>query len=164
MNTVIFSFFHKFFNKSKPADQVFNFIAKALPYVAGAVVLVFLFVGDFSKGQIALVILAPVCAWLVAFILKNIFHTNRPTPQKMRTLFLSEKNFAFPSEHSAIFAALATVGYFLNPHLGIFLICVALAIGVSRVVVGFHYPFDILGGFSIGLIISLICIHFFLLI
>ncbi|MFN4181423.1 MAG: phosphatase PAP2 family protein [Candidatus Paceibacteria bacterium] len=61
-----------------------------------------------------------------------------------------ESGFSFPSNHMTVVTALAFAVYFLNKKLGRFLLIAAVLIGVSRVVLGVHYPLDILGGFILG--------------
>jgi undecaprenyl-diphosphatase len=63
---------------------------------------------------------------------------------------------SFPSDHAAVFFALATSIFFVWRAAGIAAsIYVFLFIAVPRVYLGFHYPTDILGGALIGIALAL---------
>lgn len=57
---------------------------------------------------------------------------------------------SFPSGHSTTAMATAVVVGFLAPRFFRLFLIIALVTGVSRVVVGDHYPTDVLAGFAIG--------------
>lgn len=61
----------------------------------------------------------------------------------------------FPSDH-AVMAGAATVGLWLvNRRLGLLAAIAAAVMGFARVYVGAHYPQDILGGYVLGVLVSL---------
>lgn len=68
---------------------------------------------------------------------------------------------SFPSGHTTVSFAAAAVLVYFKPRLALPLFLLAAAIGFSRVYVGVHYPFDILGGAAFGLVIGalLIVLH-----
>ncbi|HXA76198.1 MAG TPA: phosphatase PAP2 family protein [Candidatus Acidoferrales bacterium] len=58
---------------------------------------------------------------------------------------------SFPSDHAALFFALATSIFFVSRGAGILALCHALVVvSLPRVYMGFHYPTDILAGAVIG--------------
>jgi undecaprenyl-diphosphatase len=70
--------------------------------------------------------------------------------ENVRLLVSCGGKHGFPSSHAAnTFAAAVTLAYFYRRHAGIFLAFSAL-VGFSRIVVGVHYPGDVLGGFALG--------------
>lgn len=110
---------------------------------------------------------AALVAMGINSILKHYVHRTRPD-----TLYVSEMYFktsSFPSGHAfsamvvcALFAYLA-VKYVpgLWGWIGaILLIVFALLVGVSRVVVGAHYPTDVLAGWLLGAIFAVLIIIF----
>lgn len=68
----------------------------------------------------------------------------------LRRLLRVPRTSSFPSGHSASAAAFATGVALEAPRLAVPIGATALAVGASRVVVGVHYPSDVLAGFVIG--------------
>lgn len=62
---------------------------------------------------------------------------------------------SFPSGHTTSAFAAATALAFLVPRGRVALFALAAAIGASRVVVGEHYPSDVVGGAALGIVTSL---------
>jgi len=75
----------------------------------------------------------------------------------LRVPYMSDENTivhwsSFPSDHAAMFCALALSIYFVSRRAGIAAFCyVFLFIGVPRLYMGFHYPTDIVVGALIGI-------------
>ena len=62
----------------------------------------------------------------------------------------------FPSDH-AVMAGAATAGLFLVSRiLGLIATLASAAMGFARVYVGAHYPQDVLAGFALGAVVSLV--------
>lgn len=62
---------------------------------------------------------------------------------------------AFPSDHAAVFFALATAIFFAWRSAGIYAFChVFFFICIPRIYLGYHHPTDILGGAAIGIVIA----------
>ena len=93
---------------------------------------------------------------LLKLVLKNSFHRHRPDLPLLESL----KTYSFPSGHalsSFIFASLLIYVLWkedLKPvwkwSLSILLILFSIAIGVSRVVLRYHYASDVIAGFCVG--------------
>jgi undecaprenyl-diphosphatase len=83
---------------------------------------------------------------------------DRPRPWRRyalpHTLVPAPKDPSFPSGHTTIAFACATVLTFLQPRLGVPLFLLAAAIGFSRIYVGVHYPLDVLGGAVLGVAVG----------
>lgn len=58
---------------------------------------------------------------------------------------------SFPSDHTTVAFALATVVFLHNRKWGIVSYIIALLIGISRIYVGVHYPTDVVGGMIVGI-------------
>jgi undecaprenyl-diphosphatase len=65
---------------------------------------------------------------------------------------------SFPSDHAALFFALATTLFFVSRGLGIFAyLYVIFVICFTRVYLGYHYPSDILAGALLGMAAAFVC-------
>ena len=101
---------------------------------------------------VAWVALAILLGDLSAHVLRAA--VGRPRPWRRyalpHTLVPAPKDASFPSGHTTIAFACATVLAFLQPRLGFPVFLLAAAIGFSRIYVGVHYPLDVLGGVVLG--------------
>ncbi len=61
-----------------------------------------------------------------------------------------KKSFSFPSSHAANNTAIATLFAFRYPKWKWLPIIIALLVSYSRIYVGVHFPFDVIGGAVIG--------------
>ena len=103
--------------------------------------------------------------WLLNNLLKTIFQRTRPD-----TLHLvAVGGFSFPSGHAMIATAFyGMLGYIMWSHLLhgskpawyvlLLTFCLVIAIGVSRVYLGVHYPSDVVAGFAAGGVCLLACV------
>lgn len=84
--------------------------------------------------------------------------TLRPRPYEVRQdIWLTGKpldKFSFPSGHTlhAVVFGLVALGYY--PHLLMIVVPFTIMVGLSRVVLGLHYPSDVLAGAGIGALIA----------
>ena len=96
-----------------------------------------------------------VAVWIAAALLKTATHVSRPflVDVHLHPLFLLH-DFSFPSQHAAIFAALAVLLFAMNRRAGVFAGSAALLIGIARILAGVHTPLDIMGGYVLGFIFA----------
>lgn len=62
---------------------------------------------------------------------------------------------SFPSGHAASAAAFATAVLLERPCAGVPLVPLAAAVAVSRVVIGVHYPSDVVAGVVVGVVVGM---------
>ncbi len=150
MHSELFNFF---FNLSN--SGFWSEFALFLSFQGSYIIIVFLFVGSIFLAKKKFLtsstfFISIFFAWFCSQTLKFIIHMDRPFLVLDIIPLHYASGYSFPSIHSAIFASIATSMFFINKKLGIFLGFLALAIGLSRIVIGVHYPVDVLFGFLIG--------------
>jgi len=106
----------------------------------------------------SLLFLSTFFTWFIAELIKNITAIARPI---VSNPIIIEKGFSFPSQHTAIVTVLGVVIFSLNKKLGILILISALFVGLSRIVLGVHYPVDVLGGWVLGGLIGFLFIRLF---
>jgi undecaprenyl-diphosphatase len=102
----------------------------------------------------ALVVLAVAASDGIATLLKVAIGENRPSDKG--SLLTIPHSHSFPSGHSAVAFAAATVLAWLVPRASPAFFALALAIGYSRIYVGVHWPLDVVGGAVIGVVTALL--------
>lgn len=132
-----------------------------LPFV---LLLIFIFGGKNGRKTvlitgISLLILIPGVS-----LTKDYIERPRPFVPSFDTLMSADTNYSFPSGHSTLIIAGSVTPLILfkgNKYTKILPIVLVIDAGLvcfSRIYVGVHYPFDVLGGFFLGSGISLLII------
>ena len=95
-----------------------------------------------------------VLAWATAETIKHLVRRPRPylaIPDALPTIIPEPSSYSFPSGDTALaFGAAVAFGQCF-PRFRPFAILLALAVGLSRVFVGVHYPIDALAGALVGI-------------
>jgi|GEM_PF-1862353 membrane-associated phospholipid phosphatase len=104
------------------------------------------------------IFVAPCATLFSVWIAKLFFGTLRPFEllTDVQPLFTYGGGDSFPSGHAAFFASVSVVLLYHYPGLGIISSFFALAIGLARIASGIHFPADIIGGFLLGIVVSLV--------
>lgn len=86
-------------------------------------------------------------------ILKNVIRRNRPQAsiQGLQALITPSDKFSFPSGHTGAAFVFATLIIQFYPLWTLTILIWAILIGASRVLLGVHYPGDILAGATLGI-------------
>lgn len=108
-------------------------------------------------GILAVTVIAVAVADWSAMGLKAVFDRERPSLRyaEPAALVKTPHDGSFPSGHAATSFAAATLLTFAFPRLGPALFLLASAVAFSRVYVGVHYPFDVIGGALLGVLVGL---------
>ncbi len=161
MNNYIFNLFFSLSNFAF-IKNVSIFLSDYLIYGLFIFIIIFIFFQcKFIFRNIVLFSIISLGGYLVSKVLKSIFHIQRPFIEMNFIPVVPESGFSFPSSHATVFAALSIFAFSLNKKLGVIFSILTIFIGLSRMVLGVHYPSDILGGFVVGAIFSLAIVRFF---
>ncbi|UCD40678.1 MAG: phosphatase PAP2 family protein [Chloroflexota bacterium] len=111
--------------------------------------------------QLALVmIIGIVITAVVVMVIKFTVRRSRPQGE-WGQIYRSTDPHSFPSGHAARSTMLAVIGVGLGPlWLGLALLIWAPLVGLARIILGVHYPSDILAGMLLGLIIGVLVVLF----
>ncbi len=100
-------------------------------------------------------VISAFVAWLIGEFLKDFFAVPRPFVTNGHAPLAGYFSAgSFPSNHTAAAFAVSVSLYLHKYKWGIPFIIFSLAIGVSRILGGVHYPLDILGGIIIGSLVA----------
>ncbi len=154
-NQALFQLVHQFAGRNFFLDDLGIFLAEYLPYllVAAFLLLVWYESGSrkklylFAEGAIAVML----ARGLLTEIIRLFYHHERPFSFYNFAPLIAESGWSFPSGHMAWFFALALVAWYANRKWGWWFFGLSALMGIARIYVGVHWPFDILGGALVGL-------------
>jgi undecaprenyl-diphosphatase len=113
------------------------------------------------KGQLAVLLVIPLILLtdqLSASVLKPLIQRIRPSVALPDAHLLGKtmNSYSFPSSHAANFFGLATYFSCLYSRYKWWFFSAAFLVGLSRISVGAHYPFDVMGGAILGALCALL--------
>lgn len=145
--------------RSLAVDALFIFGAKYLIYLMAAAVIAYVAVA-WKTGRFAARVgdaVGAFCAAVLGFLMEQLtgFLWFRPRPfvalvGVIKLIDKSAREKSFPSGHATVAFAVAFAVLSRDRRWGWALVALAAFVSVSRVVVGVHYPTDILGGAVFG--------------
>ena len=122
------------------------------------IVVLFIFGGDTGKKAAIIMALVMITLIPIGILSKEIVARPRPFIPNTEVILAADSQYAYPSGHSMIVAAGATVALaelYRNSSARMKAVVIALALEASvvcfsRIYVGAHYPLDVLGGILLG--------------
>ncbi len=148
-------------------NPTFTTVVKIITNIGGPIIItvicITLLIFHQTRRKYGLPVLtALLVTFILNTILKYIFARPRPTVLRL----INETGYSFPSGHSMVNSALYTMIILLllensdvkfrKVILSIFLGILIILIGLSRIYLGVHYLGDVLGGWILGILVSLV--------
>lgn len=95
--------------------------------------------------------------YITGLIARYFYNNPRPFVSEHITPLISHSaDNGFPSDHTLLVTALASIIYCYNRTLGFVVFAIAILIGISRTLAGIHHWIDIAGSISIAMIVTTI--------
>jgi membrane-associated phospholipid phosphatase len=143
---------------SQAAQKGLFFTASGLIYALPLLLAIFFFRSARDRIASIKLALAAGLAWQVlsssigGFLYSHYHFRDRPfTSRGLQELLFERPQKAFPSDHSAVIMAIGLgLIYYKYPKLGWVFLSVGMISSLARVVIGFHYFGDVLGGWLLG--------------
>ena len=98
---------------------------------------------------------------LVNRLISSAWHRDRPfiTHPSAHLFGPHKTDPSFPSDHSTAAIAIATAVLLLDPVAGVLFLVLAVLIAAGRVIIGEHYPGDVLGSTVVGVLAAVIVVR-----
>lgn len=155
MDKGLFLKMFRFAERRKWLQNFFVFATKAsvsffmVVYLAGGAILLFK-----NRGVFLEYLIVPLLVLVLSKALRLLIKRKRPSTQlKIDIPVKHSESYCFPSNHSASSMIIALSWVLISPVISAILMCMSLLTGVSRIFSGLHFPLDVLGGWSLALII-----------
>lgn len=96
-----------------------------------------------------------ILSYLVSVIAGMLYSHPQPFAlENITPLIAHEVDNSFPSHHTLLVAAIASVIYLYNRRVGSLLFLLALLVGMSRVLAGIHHPIDVVASILIAALVT----------
>ncbi|MBI3626564.1 phosphatase PAP2 family protein [Candidatus Uhrbacteria bacterium] len=150
MDFYLFQLINSLAGWSHYLDLVWIFLGKYLIYIIALLVLV-VFVQRGKRYWFKLVG-GGVVAYAFNYLVGHLYFRSRPfvTHKVIQLIEKSAQEKSFPSDHATLAFFLAVSIYSVNRKLGKLTLVLALLVALGRVLVGVHYPGDVLAGAIVG--------------
>ncbi|WP_339240148.1 undecaprenyl-diphosphatase [Paenibacillus sp. FSL R5-0517] len=161
MNQSVFHWINQFADQIPFLDWFMITSSEYAVWVMIALLVIVWFLGDPSKQRIVFyACVASIAALVLAKwgISPAVGHPRPFVEGNVHQLVAHVPDPSFPSKHASFVFALAAASFFIGRRLGLWMLLLAVLTGVSRIYVGVHYPGDILGGFLLGSLLSVVLI------
>ena len=102
--------------------------------------------------------LIPLCTLILISVIRLAINAKRPYEVYDYTPAVNKNTLgkSFPSRHTVSAFIIAMGFLYINTTLGIIMLCLATAIGLTRILSGVHFVRDVIGGAAIGVIIGIL--------
>jgi len=152
INTQLFFAIFGWSHQNPILDNLMIFGAEYLIFVSFAILFSLLIIGKTTERKVVLLaIFSLVLSASIRWVIQHLYFEPRPfVTFPISTLINHAPDAAFPSGHTTMISSMAFAFWFYKSKLTPFFIFFLIWIGIARIFVGVHYPFDILGGLVLG--------------
>lgn len=131
--------------------------AKYLYLLAVIIAIAPFFLSDKKKEVVIFSILDLTVVYMVGLFGGILYYDPRPFVSEHITPLISHvADNGFPSDHTLLAAALASILYCYNRRLGLVVFVIAILVGVSRMLAGIHHLIDVVGSLGIAVVVTFI--------
>ena len=134
-------------------DNMMILISQKMRYIFFFILIINWMRKGFGKQFPILIVSSLGLTYLLEMIIKCFYFRARPfVHHTVNTLppFSSQQSSSFPSRHTTLSFAVATAVMFYERLIGAVMYVLASLIGFSRIIMGQHYPLDIVGSALLG--------------
>jgi undecaprenyl-diphosphatase len=158
MNYQLFQSIHNLSGHSLILDDVMKFFTNyALILYGLSLIAIWLLGGNKSKRSALYAVGTGVLALVVNIVISKLYFEPRPfVTHHIHILLPHAADASFPSDHATGSFAIAFAIWLRNRKIGVPMIILAILTGISRVWVGHHYPFDVVGSMIVAGIVAYI--------
>ncbi len=138
-------------------DIIFIFGARYLFFLVPLIALVFFLKQPRPKHKEMVIfsVISVTLIYLIALVSSHIYFDPRPfIVGNFKPLIPSSTDNGFPSDHTLLVSAVASVVMYFNRRVGFTLWFIAICVGISRVYVGVHHITDVIGSMLISLLVT----------
>lgn len=115
---------------------------------------VYFYLKDLSLFKVC--VLKPFSVLISSKLLRIIINRDRPYIIFENLNLPQKKEASMPSNHTASSFIISLMYFYINSRLAIVLCLISAIVSFSRIIIGIHFPLDILAGFLLSIFIFLI--------
>lgn len=157
MNNKVFKFINQFSGRCFPIDLLMILVSNKIRYVFIIVLIFMWFRNDSYKKVSCNAVKSMGITLLIHTLIKLFYFKPRPfVKHRVGILIHSKADSTFPSKHTLLVFAMSTSIFLYDRVLGSIMWVLSVLTGFSRIWVGHHYPFDIIGSAFIATMTSII--------
>lgn len=158
MNYHIFQVINQLAGHHPFIDKVMILTTQYALIVYAIVLLLMWFLGkDHSKYTVVYAAITGGLGLLINFVIGHIYYEPRPfVTHKVHLLIQHAKDASFPSDHTTGAFSLALAVLLRHRKIGLSMLLFAIVTGISRIYVGHHYPFDVIGSIFVSVFVSIL--------
>ncbi|RXJ04601.1 undecaprenyl-diphosphatase [Anaerobacillus alkaliphilus] len=151
MDYQLFKAINRLAGRNSMLDKYMIAVSKKY-YFLLIIVLIYISLTGYIDRKVVKKALVSYCLSIsIAYVLNQFFYKPRPfLEHQVNLLIPAKKTSSFPSKHTLFLFVVSSTLFFHDRIVGSYLWGLSVLTGISRVWLGHHYPFDILGSAIIG--------------